>query len=227
MCVIRLKTMHWLLNFLILKSFFTLTFHVFTPFIAIHSFLLTGQRTSVSRHSSSPSANSNAGTVSNIAWFTLKIDKQALNTSVLTIPFLKAPHIRAPVAQTITTADAHAGTLLLWVFALFYIVVVFSWGTCVVLIIFNSAKIPRSFEYKITFELCVNYCLFLFPRLLTIMFLFYILYRQHAFSGHGGDHYLPPQRQSRVVKKREKEEMINCTMDIFCSYVVFVRTSYQ
>jgi len=70
-----------------------------------------GQRTSVSRHSSSSTANTNAGTVSNIAWFTLKIDKQALNTSVLTIPFLKAPHIRAPVAHTITTAEAHAGNM--------------------------------------------------------------------------------------------------------------------
>lgn len=69
----------------------------------------SGQRTSVSRHSSSPSANTNAGTVSSIAWFTLKIDKQVLNTSVLTIPFLKSPHIRSPVAHTITTADAHAG----------------------------------------------------------------------------------------------------------------------
>ena len=80
--------------------------------------LSTGQRTSVSRHSSSSNANANAGTVSNIAWFTLKIDKQALNTSVLTIPFLKAPHIRAPVAHTITTADAHAGMKIMLLYFL-------------------------------------------------------------------------------------------------------------
>jgi hypothetical protein len=40
-----------------------------------------------------------------------QIDKEALNTSVLTIPFLKHPFMRQPVAQTTTTADAHQGNM--------------------------------------------------------------------------------------------------------------------
>jgi hypothetical protein len=56
-------------------------------------------------------SNTSSGTVTTVAWFQLKIDKEALNTSVLTIPFLKPPIIRNPVAQTTTKADAHQGNM--------------------------------------------------------------------------------------------------------------------
>lgn len=72
-----------------------------------------GGRQSTSR-GGAPAAeknNSASGAVTTVAWFQLKIDKEALNTSVLTIPFLKPPIIRNPVAQTTTTADAHQGNM--------------------------------------------------------------------------------------------------------------------
>ena len=68
-------------------------------------------RSSVSKHGSSGGGNNSAaaGTITSLAYFQLKIDKEVLNTSVLTIPFLKAPIVRT--GSTTTTADAHAGNM--------------------------------------------------------------------------------------------------------------------
>jgi hypothetical protein len=67
--------------------------------------------TSRSGAASAEKNNTASGAINSIAWFQLKIDKEVLNTSVLTIPFLKPPIIRNPVAQTTTTADAHQGNM--------------------------------------------------------------------------------------------------------------------
>lgn len=55
--------------------------------------------------------NSSSGGITSLAWFVLKIDKEALNTSVLTVPFLKPPFIRQVMTNTTTTADAHQGNM--------------------------------------------------------------------------------------------------------------------
>lgn len=67
-------------------------------------------RQSTSRASAS-NTGGGGGAIASLAWFILKIDKEVLNTSVLTIPFLKHPIVRTAVPHTTTTADAHAGNM--------------------------------------------------------------------------------------------------------------------
>ena len=56
-------------------------------------------------------SNAAAGSVESIAWFQIRIDKQIINTSVLTIPFLKPPIVRMQPGQANTSAYAHAGNV--------------------------------------------------------------------------------------------------------------------